>query len=345
MNTNLVGREPEIGFLERAWADPVTKIVQVIAAGGTGKTALVDKWFRRHVSEATVFGWSFYSQGSSPDRQTSSDPFFTDIIKWFNIDVAATDSIYIKAEAIARRLRQERVLLILDGVEPLQEADGTLRDSALKALLQELATENQGLVVCTTRVRIDIPEAVPLDLNNLTPEQGAEYLRSLNVEGEESELQKASREYGNHALALTLLGTFLARFHDHDIYRRFEIYRLVDEEGKPYEHARRMIAAYEQMFAGKQELGILRALGYFDRPAEPEALKLVMPAMEDRKYRAALSRLFDARLIVTTDTTQALDCHPLVREHFAKDTTPEGHALLYEHYKRQAPHRPDTLGR
>ena len=171
VNTNLVGRETELGFLERAWADPVTKIVQVIAAGGTGKTALVDKWFRRHLSEATVFGWSFYSQGSSADRQTSSDPFFTDIIKWLDIDVAPTDSIDIKAEAIARRLRQERVLLILDGVEPIQEADGTLRDSALKALLQELATENQGLVVCTTRVRIDVPEAVPLDLKQ--PHAGA----------------------------------------------------------------------------------------------------------------------------------------------------------------------------
>jgi hypothetical protein len=93
VNPLLIGREEEIALLDRAWGDSDTNLVQVIAAGGTGKTALVDKWFRRHLGEATVFGWSFYSQGSSADRQTSSDPFFADLIKWFRIDVAPTDSV------------------------------------------------------------------------------------------------------------------------------------------------------------------------------------------------------------------------------------------------------------
>jgi hypothetical protein len=52
----LIGRENEIAFLDRAWSDAGTNFVQVIAAGGTGKTALVDKWFRRHLGEAPVFG-------------------------------------------------------------------------------------------------------------------------------------------------------------------------------------------------------------------------------------------------------------------------------------------------
>jgi tetratricopeptide (TPR) repeat protein len=347
VNPLLIGREDQLAFLDRAWSNPITNFVQIIAAGGTGKTALVDKWFRRHIDEADVFGWSFYSQGSSPDRQTSSDPFFAELLPWLHIDIPPTASVYAKADAVAARLREERVLLILDGVEPLQDSTGALRDAALKALLQELDTDNRGLVLCTTRIRLDIPDDAPrslsLDLDNLTPEQGAEYLRGLKVEGSGEELQKASREYGNHALALTLLGTWLADFHDHDITRRVEIRRLTAEEGKPYEHARRIIAAYERMFAGKPEAAILRALGYFDRPAEPAALKLVLPTMEHRKYQAALRRLHDARLILTTDPAQPLDCHPLVREHFAAETTREGHARLYEHYKKQAPHRPDTI--
>src|ERR1039457_5028631 len=347
VNPLLIGREDQLAFLDRAWSNPVTNFVQVIAAGGTGKTALVDKWFRSHIGEADIFGWSFYSQGSSPDRQTSSDPFFAELLPWLHIEIPPTASVYAKADAVAARLREERVLLILDGVEPLQDSTGALRDATLKALLQELDTSNRGLVVCTTRVRLDIPDDAPrarsLDLDNLTPEQGAEYLRSLKVEGSDEELQKASKDYGNHALALTLLGTYLADFHDHDITRRVEIRRLTAEEGKPYEHARRVIAAYARMFEGKPEAAILRALGYFDRPAEPAALKLVLPAMEDRKYQAALKRLHDARLILTTDPTQPLDCHPLVREHFAAAATREGHAQLYEHYTRQAPLLPDTL--
>jgi len=108
--------------------------------------------------------------------------------------------------------------------------------------------------------------------------------------------------------------------------------------------------AYARMFEGKPELDILRALGYFDRPAEPAALKLVLPAIPDLKYRAALNRLRDARLILTADPSASIDCHPLIREYFAevmRSTAPqafrEGHSRLYEHYSKQAPYQPDTL--
>lgn len=45
VNPLLIGREEEIAFLDRAWTDPAANVVQIVAAGGTGKTALVDKWF------------------------------------------------------------------------------------------------------------------------------------------------------------------------------------------------------------------------------------------------------------------------------------------------------------
>ena len=158
VHPTLIGRENELAFLDRAWSNADTNFVQVIAAGGTGKTALVDKWFRPHLGEADVFGWSFYSQGSSPDRQTSSDPFFAEILAWLHIEIAPTASIYAKAEAVARRLREERVLLLLDGVEPLQDAEGTLRDMALKALLLELDTENASTWPITTSPRAISPK-------------------------------------------------------------------------------------------------------------------------------------------------------------------------------------------
>ncbi len=50
--------------------------------------------------------------------------------------------------------------------------------------------------------------------------------------------------------------------------------------------------------AGQPEAAILRALGFFDRPAEPDALKLVLPPMEPGLYRAALGRLQEARLVL-----------------------------------------------
>lgn len=354
VNTLLIGRNDELKFLDDAWANPATNFVQIIAPGGTGKTALMDKWFRRHLGEATFFGWSFYSQGVNTQHATSSDTFFAEIMSWLEIEPPRYPSVYAKAEAVANRLREEKVMLILDGIEPLQNSDGVLQDSALKALLQELSNANQGLVLCTTRVRLDIPDDSPrarsLDLENLTPQSGAEYLRQLKVEGEEQELQEASKDCGNHALALTLLGTYLVDFMDADIRRRVEIRELMGDQVKYGLHAQRMMAAYERMFAGKPEAAILRALGFFNRPAEPKALKLVLPEMKELEYRAALNRLFGARLVLSNDPVESVDCHPLIREHFAavmrssdRAAFRKGHSRLYEHYCQKAPQEPDTL--
>src|SRR5260370_6309346 len=271
VDPTLIGRDDQLAFLDQAWSDRATNFVQVIAAGGTGKTALADKWFRRHIEEATVFGWSFYSQGTSENRQTSSDPFFAEVLPFFGITVQPTASVYAKAEALARHMREEPVLLILDGIEPLQESSGALRDSALKALLKELATRNQGLVVCTTRVRItDLPDDAPrtssIDLDNLDPVHGAEYLRKLGVKGTEDELQEASSDYANHALALTLLGTYLIDFCNADVRRRVEIPKLIVDEVTQGAHARHVMEAYSRMFPAKLDLDILHPLGYFDPP-------------------------------------------------------------------------------
>jgi len=348
VNSLLIGREKELDFLDRAWADPAANFVQIIAAGGTGKTALVDKWFRRHLEEATVFGWSFYSQGTQEDSQTSSDPFFDEILRFFGIARPEGASPFALASAVAAKLREERVLLILDGVEPLQDAEGRVRDTALGALLHELAARQKGLVVCSTRVRVDdVPDdgarALSIELDNLEPAQGAEYLRLLKVVGTDGELREASVEYGNHALALTLLGHYLVDFCDGDVRCRIEIPALMVDDVKHGAHARRIMESYARKFVGKPELDVLKALGYFNRPAEPAALKLVLLEMSDLKLRAALKRLFEARLILGADPAKPIDCHPLVREHFAKDALPEGHSRLYEYYCKRAPQQPDTL--
>ena len=346
MDPHLFGRDAQLDWLEKAWRNPQTNFVQIIAPGGAGKTALVSRWYQRHLNDVTVFGWSFYSQGTGEKSQTSSDLFFAEALRWFGIDVPATESIWAKVNLLAGRLRWDRALLILDGIEPLQDPSGSLRDLALEALLKELAARNAGMVLATTRIRLtdfadalpgETPHSLSRDLENLDPADGARYLAHLGVLGQDHELRAASSDYENHALALTLLGTYLVTFLKGDIRQRTDIPILQVDETKPGKHARKVMASYAKMYEGEPELDILRALGYFNRPAEPEALNLVMPAIENRKYRAALKRLSDARLILTSDPAKSLDCHPLVREHFAAETTREGHARLYEHYTKQAP--------
>jgi len=73
---HFLGRGPELTQLDQAWASGrATSVVELSAPGGTGKTALVKRWLDglRSADPAwsgavQVFGWSFYSQGTTEDR-------------------------------------------------------------------------------------------------------------------------------------------------------------------------------------------------------------------------------------------------------------------------------------
>lgn len=74
----LIGREQELAMLDLAFAARRTAIASLVAWGGAGKTALVREWLARLERERwpglrRVYAWSFYSQGTSEDRQASED--------------------------------------------------------------------------------------------------------------------------------------------------------------------------------------------------------------------------------------------------------------------------------
>jgi len=105
-------------------------------------------------SAKKVFAWSFYSQGTN-ERVTSADQFINETLEWFGDDEPAKGSAWDKGERLAKLIREEKTLLVLDGLEPLQSThdfeEGKIKDPALSILVTRLAKENPGLCVITTR--------------------------------------------------------------------------------------------------------------------------------------------------------------------------------------------------
>jgi nucleoside phosphorylase/tetratricopeptide (TPR) repeat protein len=375
---DLFGREKELEILDKAWNNPQTNIVSIVAFGGTGKTALVNTWLNKMAKDKykgaeRVLGWSFYSQGTSEDKQASADQFIAYALGWFGDPNPNEGSPWDKGERLAELVKAHKTLLILDGLEPLQyppgEMEGKLRDPSIEYLLKELAHSNKGLCIITTRIQVDdikddIKDSVEeIELENLSPEDGAKLLETLGVDGIPDELKEAVVDLDGHALALTLLGTYLKTVYRGDIRRRKEIPKLTDAK-KQGAHARRVMESYEIWLKGKPELDILYIMGLFDRPAEWEAIQAVRekPVIEgltsklenltSAEWRFALDNLRTARLLSDEDKNKPndLDCHPLVREHFGeklKANNPkawkEAHNRLYLWYKSHAKERPDTL--
>jgi hypothetical protein len=218
--SDVFGREEDIAFLDDAWANQDVNVLTIVAWAGVGKSTLVNHWLRRMATEhyrsaELIFGWSFYRQGTSGGT-SSADEFLDAALTWFGDPDPRLGTAWEKGERLAKLVAHRRALLVLDGLEPLQNPpgpqEGRLRDPSLQALLRELAAFNKGLCVITTRLPVaDIADheahsALRRDLEQLSSDAGAQLLRALGVKGQEAQLRSASDDFGGHCLALTLLG-------------------------------------------------------------------------------------------------------------------------------------------
>jgi hypothetical protein len=153
--SDVFGREEDIAFLDHAWANKDINVVTIVAWAGVGKSTLINHWLRRmavkrYRSAELVFGWSFYRQGTSEDT-SSADEFLDAALAWFGDPDPRLGTAWEKGERLARLVAHRRTLLVLDGLEPLQNPpgpqEGRIRERSLQALLRELAAFNRGLCV------------------------------------------------------------------------------------------------------------------------------------------------------------------------------------------------------
>jgi tetratricopeptide (TPR) repeat protein len=371
----LFGRDKELARLDAAWNDEGTRVVSIVAMGGAGKSALVDRWLKQRMQKdkwrgaERVYGWSFYSQGSSDGA--SGDAFIAEALRWFGHIGEVPVSAWDRGELLARLVKQHKTLLVLDGLEPLQapEADGgKIRDHGVAALVRELAADGRGLCVISTRFAIsDLASgeegpAPRIDLDELSPEDGAKLLEVLGAKGPPKELEDAAREMKGHALALTLLGSFVHRAYKGDIRRRKEIKSLTGDAKQRGAHAKRVMEAYARWFGDGPEIAVLQLLGLFDRPADKGCIQALraepaIPGLTDKlvgmsevDWNETLSSLRDAHMLteVSEGEPGSIDAHPLVREHFgarlreeALEAWKAGHGRLFEHLQKVAPELPE----
>jgi serine/threonine protein kinase len=122
--TDLFGREEDIGFLDDAWANQHVNVVTIVAWAGVGKSTLVNHWLGRMAAEdyrsaELVFGWSFYRQGTT-GKSSSADEFVDNALGWFGDPDPRIGTAWEKGKRLAKRVAHRRTLLVLDGLEPLQ---------------------------------------------------------------------------------------------------------------------------------------------------------------------------------------------------------------------------------
>ena len=140
-------------------------VMTLVAWGGVGKSALVNKWLTQMARDnyrgaERVYGWSFYSQGAAEGRQVSADQFIAAALAWFGdpdpnarftLGQGRATGGTGQAAAHAAHPRWTRA-----AAKSAAGRDGQAsKTPRCVALLRELARQNPGLVVITTRLAVD----------------------------------------------------------------------------------------------------------------------------------------------------------------------------------------------
>jgi len=373
------GRINELEILDSAWQTASKNIIIFIAWGGVGKSALVNKWLGEMSREdyrgaQRVYGWSFYSQGTG-QRVTSSEYFVDHMLRWFGAArIADTNqSPWDKGRHLADLVREKRMILVLDGLEPLQSGleyeRGSISDAAVRVLVRELANENPGLCIITTRENIPDLESIDggvskINLEHVSPSAGRALLRHGRVLGDDVELERLARSFGNHALAVTLVTTYLQECME----REASVAAKIQELDIPLEagrHARRVLEAFVKLWGDGPETGVLNIIGLFDRPigsAEVAFLRTSAPiagvtdnlyGISEAEWNRVLHRLRRAKVVSPASHHDPLgiDAHPVIRQHFAErlaksneSAWQEAHVALSNFYAAQPKEqRPNSL--
>lgn len=217
--------------LDRWAADPRVRTIAVTGIGGLGKTALVGHWLKqRHAALGRpvqgLLGWSF-----NADRQVKR--FFQALVEFASntLAVTAPQRSTRPVDAAISALRAAPIVVVLDGLEVLQEppgellpegpgrlAHGQFLDEELRAFLDAACRlPHAGLVVLTSRFPFsDLTGFLGtrlrlLELERLSPNEGAQLLARLEVGGSNADRDTASRSLDGHPLALRVFAATLAR--------------------------------------------------------------------------------------------------------------------------------------
>jgi tetratricopeptide (TPR) repeat protein len=334
---HFTGRAEELARLDRWAADKQVSLIAVTAWGGAGKTALVTHWVQdaaaawRERGIRGVFGWSFYAD-------PSTEHWAQELLKWARENLGIRDVPFAaagrSAAAVLTVLRAAPILLVLDGLEVIQEGpagggfgrllDGTLREVLVGICQRE---KNPGLVMLTSRFPFAdletfdgrtarILEAPPFTLaegSSLMAVAGGDWL----PEGERRALAQA---VDGHALAVGVLaGLLAARPAMGDLAKlRQELVAATRTSAR----VSRVLRFYADRLS-KPDRYLLAAISLFVRPADAKAVLVVAkhPAFGRRLAGWTPSRAQAAVRdhmagLATWYPDGTLSAHPLVRDTF-----------------------------
>lgn len=333
------GREALVTELS-AWVKAIyvdDHVVSLVAAGGTGKTALASRVLAQ-MDEGLLGGvlvWSFYEDPRTEEFLRSACEYFSG---------EADTPVGGRLDRLQRALTcDDPHLLVLDGLERVQaegrdgQTLGTLDDPQLKRLLRFLASGVSGARALTTS-RFPLSDLEgwsgaghhTVVLEDLDRSAACAVLREWGVRGGDSLLGVLAEQVHCHALTVAVLGSFIGNICHGDPSKapEFDCGAAAATDIKARKLAQ-VLNDYAQAL-DPTERALLARLAAFPRGVSTGLLSYLIDAggrvagalagLDEAQLRRLLARLRDLGLVFAyrTGNETAYTAHPFLREYFER---------------------------
>jgi tetratricopeptide (TPR) repeat protein len=310
---NFAGREAILKNLS-SWLitpnDP-NHVVALVAAGGTGKTALVERVLSllTNHSASGVFVWSFY-------ENPQTEAFLRSACVYFLRKVQKQTGGLL--ERLQQGFRADNLphLLVLDGLELVQATGttgrirGTLEDPLMRRLLRWLAVGQGTKAKALITSRFSLPDLedwkdhgfLSLELDDLDPIAARYILRKRGVKGDDTALDTLTESVHRHALTVDVLGLYLHRFGDDDPKNAVKFNLKSFSNQQKAERLSKVLTSYAEKLPN-EERDLLARLSLFPHGVSIEYLKFIVSAGKET-----------AGTLVLCDQAKLLDMLESLRE-------------------------------
>jgi len=338
LQENFTGRLKEREELAEWFTKGSCSMFAYVAIGGMGKSALTWYWLhediiKKGLAPGGIIWWSFY------DREARFETFLMKAIQYVTkgkIDVQKIPSTRERMECLYHILRDNRFLLVLDGVERVLRAYAGLGspyqgdevkkdekdyrvciDPNIGTFLQWLCS-GKTKTLLTSRLPIKeldgIAGCLHKDLTKMEKDDAVEFFRRQGVKkGTRAEIENACKPFGYHPLCLRLLSGMIVKDPKYagDVRAWTKHNPLPKLKGKEQHHILEL--AYNSLDEKKQTF--ISKLSAFRNPMDYDSISIFNEFGTEEKFDQALIELVERGLLLRDAESNKYDLHPIVRRY------------------------------
>jgi tetratricopeptide (TPR) repeat protein len=353
--SNWADREEDLAAVQARLSDSDTRVLNIVALGGTGKTMLMRKVADAQAAPESSFDamiwFSFY-------RDDDVEQFFLAACRYLvpGFNPGEYTSTFERAALLQERVEGRAVLFVLDGFERLVSARrgpavGAIDRAEMVSFLSFLVSaRTRTTVVLTSRVRLDDFVGTAgyreYELPDLRQPAAITFLRRGGLVASDRVLNRIATAYGCHALTLSV---FLDYAHHRGVAAELGEARIPDlpltfpPESTRSERLGRLLADYSRRLA-EPDRQVLRLIAASPRGLQHSELRLLT------RQDATMPALTASALAGPHDDggTVRYDSHPLIKSFFYDQLDPAArtaaHAdLLALAQRKHVPGQPATV--